>query len=84
VTQVPTQSAAPSALNATNLSQRISMIPAMIPLAWRSPSMNRAIVMILPPWRLKKSCALSSRSAVMPTYLPQRSTTAWPPKRPIA
>jgi hypothetical protein len=39
-------------------------VPAMMPFAWRSPSMNRATMMILPPWRSKKSVALSSRSCV--------------------
>ena len=84
LTQVPTQSAAPSALKATKRSQCMSVMPAMIPLACLSPSMNRAIVMILPPWRLKNASALSSRSGVMKTYLPQRSTSARPPNRPIA
>ncbi len=46
--------------------------------------MNRAIVMILPPCRSKNSSALSSRSGVRKTYLPQRSTSARPPNRPIA
>jgi len=26
------------------------LMPAMIPFAWRRPSMNRATTMILPPW----------------------------------
>jgi hypothetical protein len=60
------------------------VMPAMSPLAWRSPSTNRAIVMILEPCRSKKSSALSSRSGVRKTYLPQRSTSARPPNRPIA
>ena len=34
------------------------LVPAMIPFAWRRPSMNRATTMILPPWRLKKLSAL--------------------------
>ena len=56
----------------------------MIPLACRSPSMNRATMMILPPCRSKNTSALSSRSGVRKTYRPQRSTSARPPNRPIA
>jgi hypothetical protein len=40
------------------------LTPAMIPFAWRKPSMNRATMMILPPCRLKKPVAFSSRSGV--------------------
>jgi len=56
----------------------------MMPLACRSPSMNRAMVMILPPCRLKKCSAFSRRLLVRNTYLPQRSTSSRPPNRPIA
>jgi hypothetical protein len=43
------------------------VVPAMMPFAWRRPSMNRATVMIQAPCRLKKASALSSRASVRKT-----------------
>src|SRR6266516_3399186 len=62
----------------------IRMVPATIPFAWRSPSMNRAPATTTPPYRSKKPSALPSRPLVSPTYLPNRSTSARPPKKPTA
>src|SRR5712692_242569 len=46
---------------------RSPVVPATIPLAWRSTSMKRATVMIQAPCRWKKISALSSRSPVRRT-----------------
>jgi hypothetical protein len=56
--QVATQSAAPITLKTMNFAQWIPLMPAMVPLAWRRPSMKRATMMIQPPWRSKKPVAL--------------------------
>ncbi len=72
------------ALKKTKRRQCMPLMPAMIPFAWRRPSMNRATTMILPPCRLKKTSALSSRSSVRKMYLPHRRASARPPKCPMA
>jgi len=67
-----------------NRFQCMPVIPATIPLAWRSPSMNRAATMILPPWWSKNCSAWSSRLGVRKMYLPYFSASRRPPKCPIA
>ena len=49
VTQVATQAHAPITLKTVKVSQRISVMPAMMPLASRSPTMYRAMTTTAPP-----------------------------------
>jgi hypothetical protein len=51
VTQVATQAHAPMALNSVNVCQRIWVMPAMMPLASRSPTMYLATTTTMPPYR---------------------------------
>ncbi len=76
--------AADSVIAGGDVITSIRMVPATIPFAWRSPSMKRAPVTTAPPYRSKKPSAFASRSLVSPAYLPNRSTSARPPKKPIA
>ena len=57
-------------LNRKNFFQCMPVIPAISPLAWRSPSTKRAITITLPPWRSKNLAVLSSRSGVRKMYFP--------------
>jgi hypothetical protein len=71
-------------LNARNRRHGIFASPAKMPLAWRSPSTNRAIITTFPPWRVKNPSALPRRSSASQTWRPNRSTSARPPKWPMA
>jgi hypothetical protein len=51
------------ALKARNFGQCMPVMPAMMPLGWHRPSMDRAMVTTLPSWRSKKPVALSGRRA---------------------
>jgi hypothetical protein len=49
LTQVATQAHAPTALKMVKVDQRIWVMPAMMPLASRRPTMYRAMITTMPP-----------------------------------
>ena len=79
VVHTPAQRAAPIAFRARNRRNRMPVMPAMIPLACRSTSKNRAAGTILLPCRMKNFSALATRSGGSSTYRPNRASTRWPP-----